>query len=106
MELSLFEKYKQCEQLVDKAVNKTERGELLQEFLDVINMSRIGTNFKQIKIAKIGLDLAHIPTEDLYYFLSVCKDAGRRSKRYDVGFAKKYYYELKVKKNEPSTKTN
>ena len=84
---------------------RTERGELLKEFLEQINMSRLGTNFKQVSIAKIGMDVAHIPTKDLYFLLSVCKDSGARAKRYDTGFSKRFYYELSVQKNA-TTKTN
>lgn len=94
-------KYKQLCELTTKAVvrsKKTERGELLTQFLEVINMSRLGTNFKPVSIAKIGLDVAHIPTDDLYYLLSICKSAGKRAKRYDSGFAKCFYYEIKARK--------
>lgn len=78
---------------------RTERGELLKEFLEQINISRLGTAYKQVHIAKIGMDVAHIETKDLYYLLSVCKDAGTRAKRYDTGFSKKFYYELSVQKH-------
>ena len=91
----LFEKYSK-----NKKIKDTERGILLTEFLEVINMSRMGTNFKPVSIAKIGLDVAHIPTKDLYYLLSICRDAGRRAKRYDSGFAKMFYYSIKVKKDD------
>lgn len=77
---------------------RTERGELLKAFLEQINMSRLGTAYKQVSIAKIGMDVAHIPTKDLYYLLSICKDAGNRSKRFDQGFSKKFYYEIKAQK--------
>ena len=77
---------------------RTERGELLKEFLEQINMSRLGSTFKPVGTARLGMDLAHIPTKDLYYLLSVCKDSGTRAKRYDQGFAKRFYYELKVQK--------
>ena len=85
--------------------SRTERGELLKQFLEQINMSRLGTNFKQVSIAKIGLDVAHIPTKDLYFLLSICKDSGSRAKRYDTGFSKRFYYELNVQKNA-TNKTN
>lgn len=78
---------------------RTERGELLKQFLEQINMSRLGTAYKQVSIAKIGMDVGHIETKDLYYLLSVCNDAGNRAKRFDQGFAKKFYYELSVQKH-------
>ena len=100
--LGNLEKYKKIVELTTKAAERsheTERGLLLTEFKDTINMSRLGSKYKQVSIAKIGLDLAHIPTKDLYFFLSICKDAGKRANRYDQGFAKKYYWELKVQKD-------
>lgn len=101
MELSLFDKYKQGEKFIDKVISReTERGELLKQFQEVINMSRLGTSYKPVTIAKIGLDVAHIPTKDLYYLLSICKDSGKRSKRYDSGFSKCFYYQIKVKKDD------
>lgn len=92
MQSSLFDKYK-----VQVKDSRTERGELLKQFLEQINMSRLGTHYKQVSIAKIGMDVAHIPTKDLYYLLSICKDAGTRAKRYDQGFAKMFYWSIKVK---------
>lgn len=101
MELSLFEKYNRANELTTKIVKKQERGELLLEFLEQINISRLNTKYKPVSIAKLALDVSHIPTPDLYYLLSICKDAGRRSKRYDQGFAKCFYYSIKVKNDKP-----
>lgn len=91
MQAELFTKY----QLPVKS-NKTERGELLVQFLEIINMSRTCNKYKPITIARVGMLVSHIPTKDLYYLLSVCKDAGTRAKRYDEGFAKMFYWSIKV----------
>lgn len=96
---STLNRFKLGSELNTKMVNReTERGELLKQFLEQINMSRIGSKYKPVSIAKIGMDLAHIETKDLYYLLSICKDAGNRAKRFDTGFAKMFYWSIRVQK--------
>jgi hypothetical protein len=95
-----LDRFKVASELTTLAVNRqTERGELLKQFLEQINLSRIGSHYKPVSIAKIGMDVAHIETKDLYYLLSTCKDAGNRAKRYDSGFAKMFYWSIRVQKD-------
>jgi hypothetical protein len=107
--LGSLDKYKRLCELTTKAVEKShssERGELLKQFLEPININRVSNKFKPITIARISMLLPkEIPTSDLYYLLSVCTDAGRRGKNYHESFSKKFYWEVKSKKND-STITN
>jgi hypothetical protein len=81
---------------------KTELGELLKEFQEQINVSRIGGKYKPVTLAKIGMDVAHLVKpnndySDVYYLLSICKDAGKRAKKYEEGFSKMFYFSLRAK---------
>lgn len=71
-----------------------ERQAVIKEFVDVINQERIGTKFKPVTGKSIALMLAHLSMQDLYYFLSVCKDYKNRS----GSFSKCYYGALKLAK--------
>ena len=59
---------------------KTERGELLRYFTDVINKERVGTKYKPLTIKMIGIKLQLLSLEDLYYMQSVAKDIDSRGK--------------------------
>lgn len=103
----LLEKYKLASSILEKSIDRrTERGEILKQLLEPININRVSNKFKPITIARISMLLPkEIPTSDLYYLLSVCTDAGRRGKNYHESFSKKFYWEVKSKKND-STITN
>lgn len=94
-------KYKKLCNLTTKAVEKshaTERGELLKQFLEVININRVSNKFKPITYARISMLLPkEIPTKDLYSLLSQCKDAGNRGKNYHESFSKTFYWLIKAK---------
>lgn len=96
--LGSLERYKQLCDMTTKVVtitHKTERGELLDKFWHTLNINRVGTKFKVLTKARVGQLIAHIPTNDLYYFHSICNDAGNRSQVYAQGFSKRFYYDLK-----------
>lgn len=100
--LGSLERYKQLCELTTKAISKShasERGELLDKFWETLNRNRLGTKFKVLSKARVGQLISHIPTKDLYYFYSICNDAGNRSPVYAQGFSKRFYYELKTKNN-------
>ncbi len=88
MEINLFSKYK-IE--TPKKIN-SERAEIVSKFLDEINKERIGTKFKPMTGKRVAMKLAHVPTKDLYYFLSVCKD----SKNRNGSFGKCFFGSLKI----------
>lgn len=98
--LNLLEKYKLASSILEKSIDRrTERGEILKELLEPININRVSNKFKPMSIARISMLLPkEIPTKDLYFLLSVCKDAGKRAKNYHEGFSKKFYWEIKAKK--------
>ena len=92
MDQSLFAKYQ-----LATTTRKTERGELLKEFMENINIARKGTPYKPLSITRVSMYLPkEIPTKDLYTLLSKCKDAGNRSKNYHQGFSKCFFYEIKA----------
>ncbi len=68
---------------------ETERGELLRYFCAELNVSRVQDGLPKITIARMGYMLQGIPTKDLYYLQSVCKDA--------KNFSKKFWWEVKGK---------
>ena len=55
---------------------RTERGEIMKELMENINISRIGTTYKPLTMPRMGVLLEKIPTESLYALLSKCKEAG------------------------------
>ena len=86
---------------VAKRTRKTERGELMAAFMEVLNTARRGTKFKQITYPGMGAILTKIPTEDLYYIYSICDSAGRRSQNYFNGFSRTFFWERKPRKTPP-----
>ena len=74
--------------------HRTERGDLLKAFLGKINKEREGTKFKAMKMSALAVKLAHIPTKDLWYLSSICKDYERRN----GSFSKCLFGSIKVPK--------
>jgi len=86
-----------------KKDRRTEYGEMLKEIVDTLNISRISNKYQPMSYGRVGKDLKKVGiTEyrDIYYLLSICRDAGRRDKRYDAGFAKCYYGHIRKKELE------
>ena len=114
--LGNLEKYKKIVELTTKAAERsheTERGELVRQLMDVLNMSRHG-KFALLTFPRMGVLLEKIPTDALYTLLAKCKESGElaRNKRkfateeekkklntYESAFSKKFYWELKVQKD-------
>lgn len=92
MDVGLFDKYKQVKKTKD-----TERGLLLKEFVDIINLERKGTKFKPTTIKLLAIKLGHIPTKDLYYLKSICTDSKNRC----GSFSKCLYGSIKAKNEIP-----
>lgn len=96
MELSLFQKYQ--EPIVTKKVSK--RSLILEEFVNEINKERPCTyikNGKKVRLEKItgkavAIKLAHLKEDDLFYFLSVCKDYKNRN----GSFSKRFFGSIKA----------
>ena len=53
----------------------SERGEIIQSFLDIINAGRLNTKYKPLTIPYLGHLLSIYSTSDLYILLERCKRA-------------------------------
>ena len=70
-----------------------ERQDVLSQFLEEINKERLGTKYKPLTGRGLAIKVSHIPTKDLYYFMSVCKDYKNRQ----GSFSKCFFGSLKIK---------
>lgn len=70
---------------------RTERGELLKEFLSVINAARKGTRYKPLTMGRMAKLLEGLTVHDLYYLKRVCEDSKNYSSR--------FFWELDAKKH-------
>lgn len=69
----------------------SERAELLKFFVDTLR----NKNKKPFSAKMIAIKLSHIPTKDLYYMISIFKDAQNRK---GLDYASKWFwYSIKVK---------
>ena len=76
------------------AVAKTrgsERGELLDRFLERLNPSRTASGFPPLSIKRMAFMLSHIPTDELHAFYRQCET-------YNGPFSKAFFGALKVRK--------
>jgi hypothetical protein len=74
----------------------TERGELMQYFMDKLNSTRVRDGLPPLSMARMGRLLQVIPTKDLYYLKSVCEKA--------PDFSKKFWWEINPKNHTPEAK--
>ncbi|MBX4192015.1 hypothetical protein KW798_00830 [Candidatus Parcubacteria bacterium] len=75
-----------------KKEKATERGEMMQYFLEVLNRSRVRDGLPPLTMPRMGRILQAIPTKDLYYLKRVCDDAKE--------FSKKFWWEVNPKKHK------
>ena len=76
----------------------TERGEIMRFFLQHVNAGRKRDGFPPMSMARMGVILEKIPTEDLYYLKSVCIHAN--------DFSKRFWWELKPKTKKKKLMNN
>jgi hypothetical protein len=74
----------------EQDTGKTERGELLQEFLDNVNQER-DKKLRSITFSRMGFLLEGLSNQDLYKFMSMCKDRKQRN----GSFSKFFWWALK-----------
>ena len=79
-----------------KKEKATERGELMQYFMDKLNAARVRDGLGKLTMPRMGRLLLGIPTKDLYYLKSVCEGAG--------DFSKKFWWEINPKNHTPEAK--
>ncbi|MDB5225344.1 MAG: hypothetical protein JWL87_296 [Candidatus Adlerbacteria bacterium] len=80
----------------------TERGELMQYFMQKLNPARVRDGLPPLTMGRMGRIFVAIPTPDLYFLKSVCDDA---QKRYGLdAFCKKFWWEVKPEHHTPEAK--
>lgn len=59
-----------------------ERQELIQRFVDKINLERVGTKWKPVIWRQINGLVAHVKIGDLYWFYKECEQGDSFSKKF------------------------
>ena len=59
-----------------------ERQELIQRFVDKINLERIGTTFKPVIWRQVNGLVAHVKMADLYWLFKECEGGDSFSKKF------------------------
>ena len=80
----------------------SERGDLMQYFMQKLNMTRTRDGLPPLTMARMGRILLAIPTRDLYFLKSICDDAGKRNGL--DAFCKKFWWEVSPKNHTPEAK--
>lgn len=73
--------------------SRSERAELIGQFLDRLNKDRLGTKFKPLTASRLGFMLCHMSVKELYLFLGQCKDAKH--------FSKYFFWRFKEARERP-----
>ena len=60
----------------------SERQELIQRFVDKINLERVGTKWKPVTARQINVLISFLKTPDLYWLLGECERAPSFSKKF------------------------
>lgn len=60
----------------------SERQELIQRFVDKINLERVGTRFKPVIWQQINGLVAHVKMGDLYWLFKECERGDSFSKKF------------------------
>lgn len=69
-----------------------QRQDLIKMFVDKINAQREGTKYKPVTGKGIAMKLAHVKTQELYWFYRQCEENQGKT-----GFSGAFYAKLKVK---------
>lgn len=79
----------------EKTKVKSERADIIRQFMEEINKERIGTKWKPMTGRGIAIKVGHLKdNKTLYYFLSQCKRYKNEGKG---GFSKCFFGSLKIK---------
>lgn len=68
----------------------SQRGEMLDKFLERLNPSRIAAGYKPLSHARIATMLSHIPTDYLFAFYRQCETS-------QLPFSAYFHWSLKAK---------
>lgn len=60
----------------------SERQELIQRFVDKINLERVGTKWKPVTARQLNVLISFLKVSDLYWLLSECERAPSFSKKF------------------------
>ena len=74
----------------------TERGEMMQYFMERLNAARVRDGLGKLTMPRMGRLLMAIPTKDLYYLKSICDSA--------QDFSKKFWWEINPKNHTQEAK--
>lgn len=70
----------------------SNRGMWLDKFLERLNPTRVAQGYKPYNHARIGMMLAHVPTDDLAGFYKQCEQAG-------IPFGAYFHWAIKAQTN-------
>jgi len=59
----------------EKTEIKSERADLIKQFTEILDSDRIKNKYKPLGAKYYAIKMSHLSTQDLYWFLSYCKDA-------------------------------
>lgn len=88
---SLFEIINNEKELTKQC--NSERSDVIRQFVEEINKERIGTKYKPLSPKAVAIKLSYLKLQDLYTFLSLCKDYKNRQQ----SFSKYFFGALKIK---------
>lgn len=60
----------------------SERQELIQRFVDRINLERIGTKWKPVTARQVNVLISFVPVRDLYWLYKTCEQRDSFSKAF------------------------
>ena len=85
-----------------KKDRSTERGEIMQYFMQKLNTNRLRDKLPQLTMGRMGKILQTIPTQDLYFLKSICDDAHTRGDQ--TSFSKRFWWEINPKNHTEEAK--
>ena len=80
----------------------SERGDLMQYFMQKLNVSRTRDGLAPLTMGRMGRVLQGIPTNDLYFLKSICDDALKRNGL--DAFSKRFWWEINPDKHTEEAK--
>ena len=79
---------------IKKSKISNKRQMLIKDFVDELNLERVGTKYKPLTSKIVAIKLGHLSEFDLEAFLSICRDYKNRG----GSFSKRWFGGLKEQK--------